>query len=51
MKGIPGRVTKALPSQAKLDCADNTGAKVVQLITVLNKGGVARDILPQVLVI
>ena len=42
MKGIPGRVTKALPSQAKLDCADNTGAKVVQLITVLNKGGVAR---------
>ena len=42
MKGIPGRVTKALPSQAKLECADNTGAKVVQLITVLNKGGVAR---------
>ena len=42
MKGIPGRVTKALPSQAKLDCADNTGAKVVQLITVLKKGGVAR---------
>ena len=27
MKGIPGRVTKALPSQAKLECADNTGAK------------------------
>ena len=42
MKGIPGRVTKALPSQAKLECADNTGAKIVQLITVLNKGGVAR---------
>ena len=42
MKGIPGRVTKALPSQAKLECADNTGAKVVQLITVLKKGGVAR---------
>ena len=34
MKGIPGRVTKALPSQAKLECADNTGAKVVQLITM-----------------
>ena len=42
MKGITGRVTKALPSQAKLECADNTGAKGVQLITVLKKGGVAR---------
>ena len=37
MKGIPGRVTKALPSQAKLECADNTGAKIVELIAVLNK--------------
>lgn len=27
---------------AKMDCVDNTGAKVVQLITVLKKGGVAR---------
>ena len=42
MKGIPGRVTSGLPTQARLDCVDNTGAKVVQLITVLNKGGVAR---------
>ena len=41
MKGISSRVTKALPTQAKLDCADNTGAKVVQLINVLKKGGVA----------
>ena len=37
MKGIPGKVTAGLPTQAKLDCVDNTGAKVVQLITVLNK--------------
>ena len=42
MKGIPGRVTKALPPHAKMECADNTGAKTVQLITVLKKGGVAR---------
>ena len=42
MKGIPGRVTSGLPTQARLDCVDNTGAKVVQLITVLKKGGVAR---------
>ena len=41
MKGISSKVTKALPTQAKLDCADNTGAKVVQLINVLKKGGVA----------
>ena len=42
MKGISSRVTKALPTHAKMDCADNTGAKVVMLITVLKKGGVAR---------
>ena len=42
MKGIPGRVTSGLPTQARLECVDNTGAKVVQLITVLKKGGVAR---------
>ena len=41
MKGISSKVTKALPTQAKLDCADNTGAKIVQLINVLKKGGVA----------
>ncbi len=42
MRGIAGKVTAGLPTQAKLDCVDNTGAKVVQLITVLKKGGVAR---------
>ena len=42
MKGISSRVTKALPTHSKMDCADNTGAKIVMLITVLNKGGVAR---------
>ena len=42
MKGISGRVTSGLPTQARLECVDNTGAKVVQLITVLKKGGVAR---------
>lgn len=42
MRGIAGRSTSGLPSMAKMDCVDNTGAKVVQLITVLKKGGVAR---------
>ena len=49
MKGISSKVTKALPTQAKLDCADNTGAKVVQLINVLKKGALLEDILQQVL--
>ena len=41
MKGIAGKVTAGLPTQAKLDCADNTGAKIVQVINVPKKGGVA----------
>ena len=42
MKGIPGRVTRGLPTQASLNCIDNTGAKIVQLISVKKIGGVAR---------
>ena len=42
MKGVDGRGPSGLPTQARLECVDNTGAKVVQLITVLKKGGVAR---------
>ena len=42
MRGIAGNSTAGLPSMARMDCVDNTGAKVVQLITVLKKGGVAR---------
>ena len=42
MKGISSSVTNALPTQAKMDCVDNTGAKIVQLMNVLRKGGVAR---------
>ena len=34
MKGIPGRQTRGLPVGAKLTCADNTGAKIVQIVTV-----------------
>ena len=42
MRGISSKVTRGLPPQARIQCADNTGAKVVQLISVLNTGGVAR---------
>ncbi|HJL58865.1 MAG TPA: 50S ribosomal protein L14 [Candidatus Thalassarchaeaceae archaeon] len=42
MKGIPGRVTRGLPTESKMNCVDNSGAKIVQLISVLKIGGVAR---------
>ena len=42
MRGISSKVTRGLPTQARIQCVDNTGAKVVQLISVLNTGGVAR---------
>ncbi len=32
MKGIAGKVMRGLPVGARLECIDNTGAKVVQLI-------------------
>jgi large subunit ribosomal protein L14 len=34
MKGLPGKQTRGLPVGAKLTCADNSGAKIVQIITV-----------------
>ena len=34
MKGIAGSQTRGLPTGARLDCVDNTGAKIVQIITV-----------------
>ena len=42
MQGISGRVTRGLPTKAKMTCADNTGAKVVELISVLKIGGTLR---------
>ncbi|MBJ99655.1 MAG: 50S ribosomal protein L14 [Euryarchaeota archaeon] len=42
MKGIPGSVTRGLPTKAKLICADNTGAKIVELISVLKIGSTMR---------
>ncbi len=34
MRGIPGSVTRGLPTGARLDCVDNTGAKIVEIIMV-----------------
>lgn len=42
MKGIAGRMTRGLPVGAQLECADNTGTKVVQIITVPKYHGTHR---------
>ncbi len=42
MKGIPGRQTRGLPVGARLLCADNTGAKIVQIVAVPKYKGVHR---------
>ena len=34
MRGIAGRQTRGLPKGAYLDCIDNTGARVVQIVEV-----------------
>ncbi len=40
MKAIPANVTRGLPKGARLECADNTGAKVVEIIAVPKYHGV-----------
>ena len=42
MRGLSSRVTRGLPTQARLNCVDNSGAKIVQIISVLKIGGVHR---------
>ncbi len=34
MKAVKAKVSKALPIGARVECADNSGAKVIQIITV-----------------
>ncbi|MGB2842882.1 MAG: 50S ribosomal protein L14 [Halobacteriota archaeon] len=40
MRGVKAKVTKALPTGARLDCVDNTGAKILQIIAVKGYRGV-----------
>ena len=42
MKGLPGRQTRGLPHLAKLTCVDNTGAKILQVISVKGIGSTMR---------
>ena len=42
MKGIAGRMMRGLPIGARLNCIDNTGAKIVQIIMTPKLKGVHR---------
>ncbi len=42
MKGLPGRQTRGIPKGARLDCVDNTGAKVVEVVEVPKYHGTLR---------
>jgi large subunit ribosomal protein L14 len=42
MKGLPGKQTRGLPTGARLECIDNTGAKQVEIIAVLGYKGIRR---------
>src|SRR5688572_31118755 len=44
IKGLPGRQTRGLPKGARLDCIDNTGAKIVEIIEVMKYRGVRNRI-------
>ena len=42
MRGIAGKQTRGLPTMASLQVADNTGAKIAQLLNVRTLGGTMR---------
>ena len=42
MRGIAGKQTRGLPTMARMQVADNTGAKIAQLINVRKLGGTMR---------
>lgn len=42
MKAVKAKVTRGLPTGARLRCVDNTGAKELEIISVLGHGGTRR---------
>lgn len=42
MKGLPGRQTRGLLKGARINCVDNTGAKMVEIVSVLKYHGTHR---------
>ncbi len=42
MKGLKSKISKCIPVGTILECADNTGAKTLRLISVIGYGGAKR---------
>lgn len=42
MRGVKADVVRALPNGARVGCIDNSGAKIIQIISVRGSGGVRR---------
>lgn len=42
MKAVKARITRPLPAGARVACSDNSGAKVIEIISVLKQHGVRR---------
>lgn len=42
MHGIKANIVRSLPSGARITCIDNSGAKVIEIISVIGGGGVRR---------
>lgn len=42
MKGLPGKQNRGLPVGARLKCADNTGAKIIEIVAVMKYHGTHR---------
>ena len=45
MKGIRSSIPRALNAGARIDCVDNTGAKIVEIISVKKYRGVKNKFL------
>ncbi len=42
MRGVKADIVRALPSGARVGCIDNSGAKIIEIISVRGSGGVRR---------
>ncbi|MBU5688402.1 MAG: 50S ribosomal protein L14 [Candidatus Aenigmarchaeota archaeon] len=42
MKGVKAKITRGIPVNSLIECADNTGAKVLNVIAVIGYRGVKR---------
>lgn len=42
IQGVKARIVRALPAGARIECIDNSGAKVIEIISVIGQRGVRR---------